>query len=109
MEIVFKGNRYNFKIFNMPISKRQNIFYIKAIHKETRRTSFITNVNAILSGLNISSNSRIFWETEWVLNKRKADEISLSAEEFISDKEFLPYLEQALDLDRKESEWENYE
>lgn len=109
MKKVFKGNRYNFKIFNLPLGKRQSVFYIKAKHKETSRTSFITNVNIILSELNIPLNNLTFEESEWVLSKKRAKELTLAAERFLSDKEVLPYVEEYLDLDRDQSEWENYE
>jgi hypothetical protein len=109
MKKAFEGNRYNFKIFNLPLGKRQSVFYIKAKHKETSRTSFITNVNVVLSELDIPSDMPTFWESEWVLNRRKANEIARVAEQFLSDEKFLPYLEKYLNLDKEQSEWENYE
>ncbi len=50
-----------------------------------------------------------FWESEWILNKAKANSPTRFTEQLLSNKKFLPYLEKELDLDRKQSEWENYE
>ncbi|MCG2808741.1 MAG: hypothetical protein L6275_00120 [Candidatus Portnoybacteria bacterium] len=109
MKKVFKGNKYNFQIFNFPLGKRQILFSIEATHNRTKRTSFITNVNVILSELNIHSEIPKFWESEWILNNTEANKLITVTEQFLSDKKFLPYLEKYLNLDRKQSEWENYE
>lgn len=109
MKKVFKGNKYNFKILLSPLNQKQNLFAIRATHNRTKRTSFITTVNVILSELNIHSEIPKFWESEWILNDREANKLITVTEQFLSDKKFLPYLEKYFDLDRKQSEWENYE
>lgn len=109
MKKVFKGDKYDFRIFNFPLGKRQSLFSIKATHKQTKRTSFITTVNVILSELNVNPDMPEFWESDWILNSEKVNKLIIKAEQFLSDKRFLPYLEDYLDLDRKQSEWENYE
>ena len=109
MKKIFKGNKYNFKILLSQVRQKQILFAIKATHNHTKRTSFITTVNVILSELNIPSDMPRFWESEWVLNKKETGNLIVSAEQLFSDKKFMPYLEKYLDLDRKQSEWENYE
>jgi len=109
MKKIFKGNKYNFKILLSQLRQKQILFAIKTTHNHTKRTSFITTVNVILSELNIPSDMPRFWESEWVLNKNEGSNLIASAEQLLSDKGFLSYLEKYLDLDRKQSEWENYE
>lgn len=109
MKRTFKGDKYDFKLFKFSLGERQCLFFIKALYKPTRRTSFITNVNPILSELNAPSNTPKFWESEWILNNKEASKLIISTEQLLSDTKFLPYLEGFLDFDRNESEWENYE
>lgn len=109
MKKMFNGNKYKYRLFNLSLGEKRSLFFIKAIHKQTQRTSFITNVNVILSELHIPSNVSRFWESEWTLNEREAGNLIASATELLSLKKFLPYLEKQLDFDRKQSEWENYE
>jgi len=109
MKKIFKGNKYNFQILNFPLGKRQNFFSIKATHNRTKRTSFITTVNVILSELNIPSDVPRFEESDWVVNYGETIKLNNSAKQLFSDKKFLPYLENCLDLDRRIYEWENYE
>jgi hypothetical protein len=108
MERFFTGNKYNFKIYNFALREKQSLFLIKALHKPTKKTSFITNINVILSELNILSSVPKFWESEWIINEEEARNLIVSVKQLLSDKKFLPYLEKHLDLDRKESEWEDY-
>lgn len=109
MKKMFNGNKYEFRLLNFSLGEKQSLFAIKATHKQTKRMSFITNVNVILSELNIPSNVPRFWESEWTLNEHEAGNLIIFAKELLSDKKFLPYLEKQLDFDRKQSEWENYE
>lgn len=109
MKKVLKGNKYNFKILLSPLNQKQSLFAIRATHNHTKRTSFITTVNVILSELNISSDMPRFWETEWILKKNEANNLTAPAEQLLSNKKFIPYLEKYLDLDRRQSEWESYE
>jgi len=109
MKNVFKGDKYDFQLLGFPLGERRTHFTIRATHRQSKRTAFITNVNVILSELNIPSNAPRFWESEWVLSKEEAKNLIVSVEKLLSDKMFLPYLEKNLDFDRKESEWENYE
>lgn len=104
-----KGIRYDYKIFYFPLNKNAYYFSIKAVHRQTRRTSFITTVNIILSELGIDSDEPKCWEADWILSCKDANKYSKRARKLFSDKNFLPYIEKYLDIDRQESEWENYE
>lgn len=109
MKTFVKGIRYDYKIFNFPRNRNIRYFSIKAVHKQTRRTSFITTVNVILSELGIDSNGSMFWETDWMLSRKEANEYSRRTRELFSNKDFLSYTEIFLDIDRQQSEWESYE
>jgi len=109
MNKLFKGKRYDFRILNFPLGKKQSLFSLKATHRQTKKTSFITTVNVILSELNVCQDIPEFWESDWVLSNRKVNKLAEDVEQFFSDRKFLIYLEKYLDLDRKLSEWENYE
>lgn len=109
MKMFVKGIRYNYKIFNCYYNSNNNHFSIKAIHKQTRRLSFITTINVILSELGIDSNKSMFWESDWMLNRKKANKYSKRTYELFSDKNFLSYIEKNLNIDRQQSGWENYE
>lgn len=106
---IFKGIKYNFRILVSLVGQKQSLFAIKATHKQTKRTSFISTVNVILSELNINSDVPRFWESEWLLDKEETSGLITSTEQLFSDKKFLLYLERYLDLDRRQSEWENHE
>lgn len=109
MEKVFRGNQYNFKILMFPLNQKRSFFAVGATHNHTKRTSFITNVNVILSELNIPSDISKFWGSEWILSKKEANNLTVSTQQLFSDRKFLSYLEKCLDLDREQSKWENYE
>src|SRR3989338_2611525 len=97
MDELLNGIRYNFIISSEPI------------HKETKRKSFVTNVNALLSLFNVDGEDPRFWENEWILKNKEIKKLIFPAKKYLSDKNFLFYLEDYLDLDRKESEWGGYE
>lgn len=109
MTKTFKGYNYNFAVSNSPISRRRSNFFITSMHRPTKRKSFITTVNVILSELRVNPDKPEFEDSDWVLDRKKADRLAVLAGRIFSDKEFLPYVEHCLDVDRKESEWENYE
>ena len=109
MTKAFSGHNYSFKVDNFPLSKGQNIFSIISTHQPTKKKSFITNVNVILSELGIHQDRPEFWESEWMLNKKEASNLATLAGRLFSGNKFVPYLENYLDLDRKQSEWENYD
>ncbi|MBU4320232.1 MAG: hypothetical protein KJ739_04000 [Nitrospinae bacterium] len=109
MKTFVKGIRYDYKIFIFPRDRNNCYFSIKAVHKQTGRTSFITTVNVILSELGIDSNESMFWESDWMLSRKEANKYSKHAYELFSTKNFLSCIERYLDIDRQQSEWENYE
>ena len=104
------GIRYNCDIISFPISKRgKYCFSIKAIHKRSRRSSTINNLNQILSDFNIPESDKNFIESDWEVSKREATILVKKAKELFSDRAYLKYLANILDDDRAESEWENRE
>lgn len=105
METIIKGNRYNYKIFNTQLNEENSFFSIKAIHKQSRRSSYITTVNIVLSNLDVNSEEPRFWESDWVVNKKEAMKLSKNAKGLFSNKKYLPFVENYLNFDRKESEW----
>ncbi|MBI5573675.1 MAG: hypothetical protein HY919_03875 [Elusimicrobia bacterium] len=108
METIVKGNRYNYKILNTHLDKKNSLFSIKAIHKQSRRSSYITTVNIVLSNLNVNSEEPRFWESDWIVNKKEAKKLIKDAKELFSDNKYLPFVENYLNFDRKESEWGNH-
>ena len=110
MEKIFEGNKYIFRISNFPLGKGESNFSIKATDKKTRYTSFVININAVLSELNVPyKDSPEFWESDWVLNKKIADIFFKETKQMFTNKNRLAYIEDYLDFDRKQGELENYE
>jgi len=100
----FYGRKYSiFIVFD----KVKNIFFIKALHNKTRRYSFITNLNCILSQFNVNIDDQTFWESHWELSKKDIDSFIKKSISFLSDKNFLDHLEKQLNVDRNCGEWEN--
>ena len=102
------GNKYNYKLLLYSIGEEYQ-FSIKAIEKETKRTSFITTINVLLNELNINSQNNRFWESEWLINKKELKIFFKKINKLFIDDSFLSYLENYLDQDRTEGEWETIE
>jgi len=106
--MIFKteGNKYNFmlKITDAGI---KSDFSILAIDKKINLCSSINNLNLILSELGINYQDSRFTDSSWILPNKSAVSLFSKAKDLLSDMEFLKSFEEYLDLDRKESEWEN--
>lgn len=112
MEISFAGNRYGYKIFIYPAGKEYD-FAVKAIDKESRKTSWINTVNKFLGALDIDpDDNRLderFVDSDWIVSKKELKKFVRKTYRLFTDKEYLPYFEDYLDFDRREGEWENFE
>ncbi len=111
-KIVVDGERYNFEIVSEDLGDEVE-FYIRAICKATRRTSCINNLNAVSSQLlterqieNYDDHPEFHGST-WFVTKRKAANLTKKAKAYLSDSNSLSYLENEIDDDRYEGEWEN--
>ncbi len=106
--MIFKteGNKYNF-ILKTTDAEIKNDFSILAIDKKTNLCSSINNLNLILSELEIDCKDSRFADSSWILPYELGKSLYYKAKNLFSDKEFLAFLENYLDLDREESEWEN--
>ena len=108
---VFEGERYNFEVVSEDFGDEVD-FRIRAICKTTRRTSSINNLNAVLSELLTEHESENydsypeFHDSTWLITKRKANRFIKIAKSFLEDTRFVSYLENRLDEDRYEGEWE---
>lgn len=108
MQFNFSGRSYFYKVFSY---EKESLYYfsIVAVHKSTRRTSFITTSNFVLSIFEIRTDENRFWESEWSITK---DELRHFMDRFrncVKYKYSLTALEKFLDQDRLEGEWENNE
>ena len=104
MKKIINGSKYNFLVNSFKFSN--NFFFdIEARHKNTNRHSLINNVNCILSGLEVDGYDKKFWESDWVITKRQSEKFFEIAADFLADKNFRPYIEKQLDLDRSLGEW----
>ncbi len=107
------GKRYDFQVVCDKIDEKHYEFYIRAICKATQKTSCITNQNVISSELltehqieNYDSYPE-FHDSTWVVTGRRAKKFTKIAKDFLADSKFAIYLENKLDDDREEGEWEN--
>ena len=108
MVTIISGNKYNYKLLLSSIGEEYQ-FSIKAIEKETKRTSFINTINVLLNELNIDSHNTRFGESEWTISKKELKTFLRKINKLFIDEKSLPYLENFLDQDRIEGEWENIE
>lgn len=67
----------------------------------------MTNVNLILSELGVDCVNSRFNDTSWKVSILEGEKLKAKAVEFLSDKEFLRHVEDALDEDRECGEWIN--
>jgi len=108
LKMIFKteGNKYNF-ILKTTETEIKSDFSILAIDKKTNLCSSINNLNLILSELGIDYQDSRFADSSWILPNESVKSLFRKARNLLSDMEFLKSLEDYLDLDRKEGEWEN--
>lgn len=100
------GTKYSFEVVSEG-EGRDFAFFIRAICKKTRRTSYINNLNTILSELNVDSEDDKFGDSMWEVTKKEAKRFFKISKESLSDFTYLNYLERQLDFDRIAGEWEN--
>lgn len=82
-------------------------FYIEATHRVSFRFSFINNLNAILSALNIGMDDENVSESQWIGYKKQVNVFFREATEVLSSETYRDYIEKELDEDRRCGEWEN--
>lgn len=101
-----EGRKY---FFDVTLEEGGNIslFEIKAICKTTRRFSCINNLNVVLAELGVDSSNQDYDDSSWTIDIRIATRCFETANSFLSDSQFLPYIENCLDEDRSYGEWEN--
>ncbi|HAB53856.1 MAG: hypothetical protein A2315_17420 [Ignavibacteria bacterium RIFOXYB2_FULL_35_12] len=107
MQLSFSGNNYFYKVFYYEIKSLYH-FSIVAVHRETKRTSFITTTNFILDLCDINTEVKRFWESEWLISKEERILFTRRFEDCIKQQHSLIMLEKFLDEDRLEGEWENF-
>lgn len=100
------GQKYLYKI-SLSGSRNHYNFTVKAIDKQTKRTSFINTVNPLLSQLGIELSDNRYWESDWLLTKKELNSFYKKIKNILRNKEYLIYFESYLDQDRDEGEWEN--
>lgn len=103
MKITIRGINYDFYIV-----ANQTEFYIKALHLNFLRFSFINNLNAILSEFGIDVNDKKVSESQWLTPKKQSNLFYKKAVSFLSDVNSRNYIERKLDEDRRYGEWENF-
>jgi len=102
MKTVIRGQNYNFCVVVDRIG-----FYIKALDLTSSRFSFINNLNAILSELDIDIDDAKVSESQWLVTRSEAILFFRQAKKFLSTKSSRDYFERKLDEDRGCGEWEN--
>lgn len=104
MPVIYEkeGQKYNFMI-----EACNGYFSVKAVDKLTQNCSFINNLNYILSYLEINVDNSDFYDSTWILSDVLAKDCFNKVGRLFSDNEALADLENYLDLDREEGEWEN--
>jgi hypothetical protein len=112
MEINYTGIRYNYKMI-VDQADKMYWFSVKAIDKESQRTSWITTVNLFLKALAIYYDDERFNErfedSDWLITKKELKKFVKKSIRLFTNEEYLPYFEAYLDFDRREGEWENIE
>jgi len=102
MRTSIEGRNYNFCVV-----AKGNTFYIEATHTASLRFSFINNLNAILSELQIGTDDKRVSESQWIVSKQQSKLLFKKAKEFLLNKNYRNHIEKRLDKDRNCSEWEN--
>ncbi len=106
----FDGNKYNFEIIYKEFNKNGCSWTLKAICKKMNCYSGINNLNSVLSELGVNEDAGCgkfedsFW---WEVSKREMKKFNRIAKSFLTNEKYLKYLENKLDEDRIQGEWEN--
>jgi hypothetical protein len=88
-------------------NKKRYIFQIRAIDKRTRRYSLITNVTHVMGLLGVEDKPR-FEETHWIITERELQSFSKAFKSVLCKPRQLKHLENELDEDREDGEWEKW-
>jgi hypothetical protein len=100
--ILFYGSRYDFRVIYDEIW-----FEIVATHRQSNTRSKINTLNYILSAFDIDLEEDNAENSHWCGTSQQVQIWVEAARSLFADKLFVPLLEQALDKDRKEGEWES--
>jgi hypothetical protein len=100
-QFFFFGSRYDFCI-----TFSHTWFEMTATFRQSKQHSTINTLNYILSAFDIEPNSNNAEESDWSGTPQQVQAWIQTAQSLFGDKLFLEGLEQALDEDRKEGEWE---
>lgn len=111
------GERYDFDIV-IEKCRIDCYFHVRAICRDSKRTSCINNLNPMLllflpdcyeseeDYYNLLDDSD-HYDSSWVISKGEVKKLAKIVEKALKDSFFLRYLEDKLDEDRLEGEWEN--
>lgn len=102
----FNGTRYDFRLEFDDI-EGEVAFGLRAICRESQRTSCINNLNAILSLLQVNPEEPKYADTEWVVGRSRAARFRRIVTRALSGNDYIQYLETQLDEDRSYGEWAN--
>ncbi len=100
------GVRYDFRLEFEDV-EGEVAFGLRAICRESQRTSCINNLNAILSLLHVSSEYPEFEDSEWVVGRSRAARFRKLCMRALSDNDHVSLFETCLDDDRSCGEWAN--
>lgn len=102
---VFEGGRYWYEIVQVAARTRV-VFEIRAISYHSGRLSHINTLNPILSLFGLSEQDSRCGESDWLLSKKRAKQYQRLFAQALADGWFRGQLENVLDEDRQQSEWE---
>jgi hypothetical protein len=100
----FAGNRYNFQV-QVEKLKSDFLFEINSQHIESKCKSTITNLNFLISELIHPVLDIIVEENSLSLTKMQSEKLFKKASICFRNKSWIRALEESLDHDRNESEW----
>ncbi|MFH7024722.1 MAG: hypothetical protein ACHBN1_04795 [Heteroscytonema crispum UTEX LB 1556] len=100
-QLNFQGSRYDFCL-----TYTQTWFEITATLRHSNKRSTINTLNYILSAFDIDPDSSNAENPEWSGTPQQVQAWVQTAERLFGNKLFLEGLEQALDQDRQQGEWE---
>ncbi|MBI3034881.1 hypothetical protein HYY71_01030 [Candidatus Woesearchaeota archaeon] len=110
MKRFFSGNKYNFEITYKQLNKHECSWTLKAICKATNRCSGVNNLNPVLSELGINEGivcGKFEDSFGWKVSIQEMKKFNQIAKSFLTSENYLKYLENKLDEDRGQGEWEN--